>query len=235
MVICRICSKEFHYVSNTHVKKHNLTLKEYISKFGNEIKSIEYKKKAYKNSSKRMSYMRRNGIIVPGPMSLERRKFHSERMKLNNPMKNPLIARKVGDKLRGTKQKPRTFRQRLNISKSKRGCLNPRWTGGQEVPNYLFWYKDRKAALERDNYRCVNCRMSNDEHIRKYKKGLHVHHVKPYRNSKDNSISNLVTLCIGCHLKEEVKSRIKFSLIDLEPDHIMVKATRRKGNASVRD
>lgn len=209
MVICKICLKKFHFVSNTHVKNHNLTLKEYISRFGNNIKSNEYKKRAYRNHSKTMSEMRRSGRVVPPPMSLETRKLISERMKLNNPMKNPIIARKVSLMRKGLPGKSRTLEQRQNISKSKLGILNPRWTGGEKPPVYLLWNKDRKLALERDNYRCVRCNLTNKDHNKKYKKGLHVHHIKPYKKYKDSSIKNLITLCVQCHLKEEAKLKNK--------------------------
>ena len=107
--------------------------------------------------------------------------------------KNPIVARINGNKKIRIKQKPRTLEHRIKLSRSKLGHLNPRWTGGENPPHYLFWSQDRKLAF--------------NEHKMRYKKGLHVHHINPYKSSKDSSLSNLKTLCVGCHLKEEAKSK----------------------------
>jgi len=209
MVICKICNQKYHYINNTHLKKHNLTMKEYINLYGNDIKSSEYKKKAYKNHSTTMSRLRLNGIVKPKPMSLIRRKQTSQRMKLNNPMKNPETAKKVSQKLKGRKSYDRTIEHRLLQSKQKIGKLNPRWVEGIK-PNrgwgfYKIWKPYRNKALERDKNRCVDCGMTNKFHLETYGKSLHVHHIIPYRISKDNSIRNLVTLCVNCHMKREQK------------------------------
>lgn len=60
--------------------------------------------------------------------------------------------------------------------------------------NYSFG-GNRKKALERDDYTCQHCGTKDD---------LHVHHIdgkgvtteKEFRN---NSLSNLITLCRSCH------------------------------------
>lgn len=39
--------------------------------------------------------------------------------------------------------------------------------------------KIKAAIRKRDGYRCVRCGMDQDEHKRRYKKGLHVHRVEP--------------------------------------------------------
>lgn len=64
------------------------------------------------------------------------------------------------------------------------------------------WDKIRKQVYQRDGLRCVICG----------KKGkLHAHHIIPVKISKDNSMSNLVTLCSKCHRKLE---EIGFSILE---------------------
>ena len=81
---------------------------------------------------------------------------------------------------------------------------NPAWKGGHKNtrdygPN---WQNSRKAALERDDYKCQHCSTLKSNNGR----GLDVHHIIPFRyfgyirgvNNNDvivNRIDNLITLC----------------------------------------
>ena len=56
------------------------------------------------------------------------------------------------------------------------------------------WDGIRHKVYQRDGYRCVLCG-------RKGK--LHAHHIIPVKVSKDNSLSNLVSVCESCHRKLE--------------------------------
>ena len=53
------------------------------------------------------------------------------------------------------------------------------------------WSSIRKQVLERDRYICQYCGKTDEI--------LDVHHIIPYRISKDNSMLNLVSLCKNCH------------------------------------
>lgn len=56
------------------------------------------------------------------------------------------------------------------------------------------WDGIRKKVYQRDGYRCVLCG----------KKGkISAHHIVPVKVSKDNSLSNLVSVCDKCHRKLE--------------------------------
>lgn len=94
------------------------------------------------------------------------------------------------------------------------GENHPRWKGGREGYEYYGaeWPRQREKALERDDYQCVDCGMSQAEHRSEYDTGLHVHHQRPIREyinsetltrSEGNQLSNLVTLCHACHGKWE--------------------------------
>lgn len=71
---------------------------------------------------------------------------------------------------------------------------------------------NRQKALQRDNYTCVSCDMTNDEHIEKYNRSITVDHIdgrgrntdKKYAN---HDLSNLQTLCLSCHGKKDIERR----------------------------
>jgi len=68
--------------------------------------------------------------------------------------------------------------------------------------NYHF-SGNRKSALERDNYTCQHCGTQDD---------LQVHHIDGNgmtspRESRNNDLDNLITLCRRCHTKEHHRIR----------------------------
>ncbi len=63
---------------------------------------------------------------------------------------------------------------------------------------------NRQNALERDNWECQNCGMSQEQHILLFRTGLNVHHKDDRGNKKstrNNGLDNLQTLCVRCHAK----------------------------------
>jgi len=63
------------------------------------------------------------------------------------------------------------------------------------------WDVIRTQVYKRDGYRCVMCGNKGK---------LHAHHIVPVRISKDNSLSNLVSVCNRCHRKLE---EVGFSIL----------------------
>ena len=116
------------------------------------------------------------------------------RMHNYNPMQDKNIVHKVRQKLKGIKSYTRTKKHRLLQRSKKLGKKNPRYVDGKRPSYLILWKKTRSEVLKRDHYTCQNC--GNKER-------LEVHHITPYRISKDNSLNNLVTLCKSCHLKAE--------------------------------
>lgn len=55
---------------------------------------------------------------------------------------------------------------------------------------------NRKLAIERDGKKCTKCGISEKESQKKYKRNLHVSHIN---SLTDNNLTNLLTLCSGCH------------------------------------
>ncbi len=57
------------------------------------------------------------------------------------------------------------------------------------------WSKIRRLVYERDNYTCQRC----GKLMKNSKEAFHIHHIVPFLDSFDNSLSNLITLCKSCH------------------------------------
>lgn len=82
------------------------------------------------------------------------------------------------------------------------------WKDGAHYDYGEGWnLQKRKQVLERDDYQCQECRMSQEEHKDTLGNSLHVHHIVPYRifddNSEANRLENLVLLCAECHMEVE--------------------------------
>jgi transposase len=93
--------------------------------------------------------------------------------------------------------------QHVEISGEK----NPFWKGGQEPYGEGWTDEKRQMVLERDEYLCQSCGISQEEHKESTGQGLHIHHVQPANQVDDpvkrNAESNLVSLCSSCHSKWE--------------------------------
>lgn len=63
------------------------------------------------------------------------------------------------------------------------------------VANWRHW-RNRKRVLRRDNFTCRSCR------CRFPAESLEVHHVDEQVRGGDDSLDNLVTLCLPCHRRE---------------------------------
>lgn len=102
------------------------------------------------------------------------------------------------------------------ISAAFTGENHPNWLGGAPMKNRGYrgsgWFKARKQALKRDNYTCLKCGITEEEHRLQFKRGLEVNHIKPFwqfsgDNQKANRLSNLETLCRSCHQLTEWEYR----------------------------
>ncbi len=59
-------------------------------------------------------------------------------------------------------------------------------------------------VMERDNYSCQRCGMTNEEHIAKWKRHITIDHIDGRgsglaKKDKNNTMENLQTLCFKCH------------------------------------
>lgn len=82
------------------------------------------------------------------------------------------------------------------------------WKGGKKkwkLKNADFYYQIpwqelRMKIYKRDKWTCQICGVKCG---RKHR--IQCHHINPYRISHDNSMDNLITLCVSCHRREEIK------------------------------
>jgi hypothetical protein len=82
------------------------------------------------------------------------------------------------------------------------GSKHPNWKGGESFSyRYLVssgeWKELRKLVYERDGWICQIC----GQHCGGRK--IQCHHIVPFLISQDNSLDNLITLCVPCHGIEE--------------------------------
>jgi len=61
------------------------------------------------------------------------------------------------------------------------------------------WDAVRRTVLERDDYACRFCGITDDEHREEYGRGLHAHHVIPEADGGEDRPENLITVCGSCH------------------------------------
>lgn len=77
------------------------------------------------------------------------------------------------------------------------------WRGGiqEHGPDFrgYDWLIARLAALARDGHACRHCGATSS---------LVVHHIRAYRDFRDNQLSNLITLCRRCHGRLEASIRL---------------------------
>ena len=69
---------------------------------------------------------------------------------------------------------------------------------------------NRIKVLERDNYICQKCGMSDEEHYSKWKRHITVDHVDGngrYSDVQNNDLDNLLTLCLSCHGRKDTYRR----------------------------
>jgi len=111
----------------------------------------------------------------------------------------------------GTKHSEST-RKKMSLSKKGKpqlwssekwvGKNNPRWSGGPtKYGGYSseFLTKIRYEVLNRDSHSCCMCIVESD---------LIVHHID--HNKRNDSLSNLVTLCRPCHARVHVTKNKKY-------------------------
>src|SRR5262249_18718382 len=89
-----------------------------------------------------------------------------------------------------------------NWMRGRTGALNHNWAGGKIWWRGKNWTTIKLEIKKRDAFRCLDCGMTEEEHVALTGQPLSVDHVIPYRISHDNSPHNLRTLCGFCHGKK---------------------------------
>lgn len=87
------------------------------------------------------------------------------------------------------------------------GKSNPSYIDGRSASQTYDagaeWHRIRRQIYKRDRYRCqicgVKCVPKRDATDKNSYRIIQCHHKDPYKRSKNNNASNLVTLCLRCH------------------------------------
>jgi len=80
-------------------------------------------------------------------------------------------------------------------NKGRYGAKSSGWRGGKSRYRGFTWTLARWLAGRRDGWQCRACDLRTTR--------LNVHHVIAYALNPDNSLQNLVTLCVSCHTRVE--------------------------------
>lgn len=78
--------------------------------------------------------------------------------------------------------------------------LNSNYKHGNALLEYPYeFHKIKYFIIERDNFECQNCGITQNKHNKKFGYKLDIHHID--YNKFNNLDSNLITLCRNCNLK----------------------------------
>ncbi|MBQ7232365.1 MAG: HNH endonuclease [Bacillales bacterium] len=93
------------------------------------------------------------------------------------------------------------------------------------IVNMRYWDKCRRLALERDSYLCQDCLKQNI-----LTPADMVHHIKELKDYPHLSLtlSNLVSLCNGCHNKKHIRTGRKEKIYSTKIKVIKSKANEEK-------
>ena len=105
--------------------------------------------------------------------------FSQQKMGVKNPMYGKTPSEEVKEKIR--------------IKLKGSNAWN--WQGGVAYYRGEDWNEKRKLCYKRDKYICQDCGIVRSKSL------LAAHHLIAWRLTKDNSLENLITLCLKCHGK----------------------------------
>jgi 5-methylcytosine-specific restriction endonuclease McrA len=83
------------------------------------------------------------------------------------------------------------------------------------IGNWRFGF-NREAVFERDGHRCVQCRMSRNEHKQRWDRDMTIDHIDGkgryhLKEERNDDLSNLISLCLICHGKKDAARRTDYS------------------------
>lgn len=83
----------------------------------------------------------------------------------------------------------------------------------------------REEVLKRDNYCCVRCGMTDEQHKAKWGRPITVDHKN--RNRKVNTTENLQTLCLTCHGQKDFRPHLVGAKAEVKRDQML--SLRKEG------
>jgi 5-methylcytosine-specific restriction endonuclease McrA len=97
----------------------------------------------------------------------------------------------------------------LAHKENMRGESNPSYIDGRSYKSTYNagseWHEIRVEVYKRDDYTCQSCgikcvsKSTTMQYPNLSTRIIQCHHIEPYAMSQDNSLDNLITLCISCH------------------------------------
>jgi hypothetical protein len=100
----------------------------------------------------------------------------------------------------GKKHKPESIEKMSKAKKGKfAGDKHPNWQEGISKLPYSFEFTPalKKEIIERDNYKCQYCEITQEEHFEKYNRDILIHHIDYNKDNCDKI--NLMALCSKCN------------------------------------
>lgn len=92
------------------------------------------------------------------------------------------------------------------------------------------WNSIRKKVLQRDDYKCQFCGITETLQREQQKRGLHVHHKIPSSEGGSDNMENLITVCPSCHKQlESVTTHIYKKLKRKEMSRLMEHGSFKTG------
>ena len=168
--------------------------------------SARAKGRCYCNSTHQLKYQYENGIVDHKTVADAAHKTLRERghyKRDNSYLRGP----NAPSKQPSARAKIRAAKLKSNWMAGRTGKLHHNWKGGKIWYRGKEWDDTRKRVLKRDRRRCMKCGRTNVENIMLFGAPLQVDHIVPYRETKDNRMENLQTLCNQCHGKKSGHGR----------------------------
>lgn len=131
---------------------------------------------------------------------LGRTKSDEHRKKISLALKGKPKSEEAKTNMRGTKGRTNVWSKGIRRPELS-GPKHPNWLGGLyrlEI-SVEEWEKIRIAVLRKKGWTCQGCKKT--ARVAK----LSVHHIIPYRLTKDNSLENLTVFCSSCHTRTELQ------------------------------
>jgi hypothetical protein len=167
---CYICNKEFKAITNTHLKSHKISPKEYEKEFG--CKTVP---SGWCAGEKNSFYGKTHEV---GKSKVKTEEY---RKNLSNQRKNKTYIEKYGIETAN--------KMKLERSERFKGEKNPMYVGDNVKHYPIKFFGLRKEIRNRDENKCAVCRTEED---------LCVHHIDYIKKNCD--ALNLITLCKSCNV-----------------------------------
>lgn len=174
-----------------------LTQEERREKFGSPGK----KNPRYKNGyTLKIRYCKDCGIKLEGFSSKPSKRCNT----CNNrrQLSNPIIRKKISETHKALSKTPEGRRRIEEHAKKISGENSCNWIDGRSYKPYdrrMFSERKKAEIRKRDEYICLVCGMTEEEHLVVYGTVLNVHHID--YNKYNCCDENLVSTCKGCNAR----------------------------------